>query len=546
METLFYNGKVYLERERFTEAVWIKNGVIQKAGLTEELLAFVGEQCQKIDCKGKTILPGFNDSHMHLAMFGEGLAQVDIASSTSIKDMIQRCNIFVAEHPGKAVESLHAVGWNQDLFEEEKRIPTRHDLDQISTEFPVILERICGHILSTNTKAIEVLGLDDASPQWPGGTFEKDENGYPNGIFTENACNYVKTLAPKITFAEREEMLMEAMRFAVAHGITSVQSNDVGTSSGEMDEYFRMFRQVYENGKGLLRYHHQVCFNKVEEFQNYIGSGEFSKDQYPEDSWLTLGPLKLFKDGSLGARTALMSQEYQDAPGIRGEEWVTNEDLRKYCQLADQAGIQVVTHAIGDQAIQDTIACYEEVFREGKNDLRHGVIHCQITTRKMLENIAEKNILIFYQPIFLDYDMRILEERCGRSLASTSYGFGTLERLGGLISYGTDCPVESCNPFPNIYSAVTRRNLQGEPKEGFYPEECVDVYTAIDAYTAGSAYAQFMEKKKGRIKEGYYGDLVILDQDIFTIDSEKMKDITVELTMVGGKIVYSRETSELI
>lgn len=541
MEIVLYNGKIYLEREKFAEAVFIRDGIIQQVGTTVELLSQVSAGCEKLDCGGKTILPGFNDSHMHLVMFGEGLTQVPIAECTSIDEMIERCKVFIAENPEKAKISLYASGWNQDYFEkDEKRIPNRHDLDKISTEIPIILDRVCGHILATNTKAIEALGLGVSSSQWPGGTIEKEETGYPSGVFTENACNYVKKLVPETTMAEREKVLLEAMKFAVAHGITSVQSNDVGTAAGDTSTYFQMFRNLFAEGRGILRYHHQVCFNQVEEFREYVEKGEFAKGDYPEESWLTLGPLKLFKDGSLGARTALMSKDYCDAPGIKGEEWITNDAMELFCKIANEAGIQVVTHAIGDQAITDTIKCYQKFFRHGKNELRNGIVHCQITNREMLEDIAQKEILVFYQPIFLDYDMKILEERCGKELAATSYAFGTLEKLGGIISYGTDCPVESCNPFPNLYSAITRKDSKGQPIGGFYPEESVDIYTAIDAYTIGSAYAQFMEEKKGRIKEGYYADLVILDRDIFTIDPMEIPNIEVELTMVGGRIVYKK------
>lgn len=540
METLLYNGKVYLEREKFAEAVLIKDGIIAKTGTTEELMKLAGEDCEKIDCKGKTAVPGFNDSHMHLLMFGQGLTQVDITGVTSIDEMIERCKKFMKDYPERVAHGMHAAGWNQDYFAESKRIPDRHDLDKISTEIPIILERVCGHILTTNTKAIEMLGLTVDSPQWPGGTFEKEENGYPNGVFTENACNYVKTLAPKITIKEYEEMLMVAMKYAVAHGVTSVQSNDVGTAAGDPGIYFNMFHKVFDEGRGLLRYHHQVCFNEVEDFKKYVENGEFAKGKYPEDSWLTLGPLKLFKDGSLGARTALMRDDYKDAPGVKGEVWITEEDMLEYCKIADKAGIQVVTHVIGDRAIKDTMKCYESVFRNGKNELRHGLIHCQITDKPMLEEIAEKGILVFYQPIFLDYDMHIVEDRCGKELASTSYAFNTMEKLGGYVSYGTDCPVESCNPFPNIYSAVTRKDSKGDPADGFYPDECVDIYTAVDAYTIGSAHAQFMENKKGRIKEGYYGDIVLLNKDIFTVNPMEIREMEAEMTMVGGKIVYRK------
>lgn len=214
--------------------------------------------------------------------------------------------------------------------------------------------------------------------------------------------------------------------------------------------------------------------------------------------------------------------------------------MEAYCQLAKKYGLQVVTHCIGDMAVEKTMECYERAFIDGENKLRHALVHCQITNEDLIRRIAEKDILVLAQPIFLDYDMCIVEELCGKDLASTSYAFGSLHRMGAHVSYGTDCPVENCNPFPNICMAVTRKNKAGQPEGGFYPAECVDVYDAVDAYTAESAYAEFMEDRKGRIKAGYYADMVLLDRDIFTIDPMEIKDIQPDMTMVGGRVVYSR------
>ncbi|WP_373077407.1 amidohydrolase [Fusobacterium varium] len=542
METLFYNAKVYLEREKFAEAVLVKEGLISKVGTSEELLKMAEKDCKKIDCHGKTIIPGLNDSHMHLLVLGESLQTVKLTNSKSVDEIIERCRKFIKENPELSKNGVFAIGWNQDLFEGDKRIPNRHDADKISTEIPIILRRVCGHLMVSNTKAIEMLGIDGNSEQFEGGTFEIGEDGYPNGVFTENACRQLRKVIPEFSLEDRARMAVEAMKHAVSFGVTSVQSNDLGAVVlGDKDKYFKMFCKIYEEGKGLLRYHHQITFQSPEELKDYAENGELAKGNYPEGSWVTLGPLKLFKDGSLGARTAMLENDYADDPGNRGEERFDEKYIEELCKAADEHGMQVVTHVIGDAATNSVMKTYEKLIKDGKNPLRHTLIHCQITNKAMLENIAKNNVLVMYQPIFLDYDMHIVESRCGKELASTSYAFNTLDKLGGKISYGTDCPVEGCNPFPNIYCAVTRKDLKGYPEKGFYPEECVDVYTAVDAYTEGSAYAQFMENKKGRIKEGFYADMVILDKDIFTVDSLEIKDIKPLLTMVGGKIVYEKK-----
>ena len=540
MKKVLHNAKVYVEKGVYAQAVLVEDGLIAKVGTDEEVLKAAGSDAEITDCGGKTLIPGLNDSHLHFMQTGEVMNQAQIDGVSSIDEMIKICREFAEQHPEQVKTGLHAIGWNQDLFTDSDRLPDRHDLDKISTEFPIVLERVCGHIVSTNTKLIEMLGIDGNSPQFPDGDFLIGEDGYPNGIFTANACNIAKAIVPDFTMEERRKILIDTMKDAVAHGLTSVQSNDVGTTFMDGPAAFKMFHDVYDSGEALLRYRHQVCFNDFEEFKAYLTEGEFAKGSYDEDSWLTLGPLKLFKDGSLGARTALMKNGYEGDPDNHGLEWIKPEEMHKYCQLAKEYGMQVVTHCIGDAAVASTMDCYEAAFVDGENKLRHALVHRQITDEALLERIAEKDILVFAQPIFLDYDMNIVENLCGKELASTSYAFGTLMRKGAHVSYGTDCPVESYNPFENIYMAVTRKDRAGRPEGGFYPAECVDVESAVDAYTIESAYAEFMEDKKGRIKEGYYADMVLLDRDIFTVDPMEIKEILPVMTMVGGKVVFER------
>ena len=540
MKTILFNGKVYVEREKFVEAVLIEDGIIKEIGTNEEILKNTGID-EKIDCKGNTVIPGLNDSHMHILSFAERMYQVKINDCKTIDEMIERCRDFIKKYPDRVKNGLHSQGWNQDLFVDSDRMPTRFDLDKISTEIPVILERICGHILTTNTKAIEMLGLDKDSKQYSGGTFEIGEDGYPNGIFTENACSYAKEIIPRFSIEEREKMFLEANKYAVEHGITSIQSNDIGTIVLDSQTYFNMFHKIYNENKGLVRYRHQVSFNSPKDFKEFIENGEYKNGQYKNNSFLSLGPVKIFKDGSLGARTALMRNGYNDDPGNKGIEWLSVDEMDEYCKLAKEANIQIATHVIGDDAIEKTINSYEKAFIDGENKLRHTLIHCQITDKELLERIANLGILVSYQPIFLDYDMHIVEKRCGSELASTSYAFKTLKDLGAKIAYGTDAPVEDCNPFPNIYCAVTRKDSKGYPEGGFYPNECVDIYTAIDAYTEGSAYMEFMEDKKGRIKPGQLADMVVLDKDIFTCDPMEIRNILPLMTIIDGNVVYRKE-----
>ncbi len=538
-KTVLYNGKVYVEKGDFREAVLVEDGIIAMVGSNEEVLDAAGD-AKKIDCEGRTVIPGINDSHMHILMVGEMLSEAQIGDSKSIDDMIERCKKFAAENPELVEKGMHSQGWNQDLFTEgEVRLPNRHDLDKISTEYPIVLERVCGHTCTLNTKALEMLGIGKNHPQiYEGGTIEFEADGHPSGYFTENAVYEVRKVVPQPTIAEQKQSLLKAMKYCVEHGITSVQSNDVGEMAEDRDALFAMYKDVYKEGLAPLRLRHQVCCMSEKSLQGYLDGEYKNKDQY--DDMLAIGPLKLFKDGSLGARTATMRNEYADDPGNYGVEALSDELMDKLIKMAADQGIQTVTHVIGDDAIEKTVASYEKVMKDGKNVLRNSLIHCQITDRPLLERIRDSETLVAYQPIFLQYDLHIVESRCGKELASTSYAMKTAKDLGIRASYGTDSPVEDCNPFPNIYVAVNRKDLNGKPEEGFNPQECVDVYEAIDAYTKESAYHEFLEDKKGRIKPGHFADMVILDRDIFTVDSMDIVNILPVLTMVGGKVVYEK------
>lgn len=540
--TLLYNGKVYVSRGHFEEAVLVEDGVISAVGKSEDLLALAGPSAELRDCSGRTVIPGLNDTHMHLMQFAQARKQAQIMGATSIGELIDICRRFAEEHPERVTGGLLAGGWNQDCFTDSSRLPDRHDLDQISTEYPVMLIRACYHISAVNTRLLDMLNVTE-DPRFSESDYGVDADGRPNGILYENGSNIAQSLMEDLTSGNMRQDVLDAMDYCVSRGVTSMHSNDAGSSVMDRQGVFDFFHEIYDSGEGKLRYRHQVCFDTPEEFRECLETGEYAHwdELYPAGSWLTLGPLKLFKDGSLGARTALMTRGYVGDPDNHGLEGVSDEDLDQFCRLARDHGVQIVTHAIGDEAIRRTVRSYRNGFEGGRNVLRFAVNHCQITDRAILDQIARDDILVLAQPIFLNYDMHIAEDLVGHELASTSYAWSTLQQSGVHVSYGTDCPVEDCDPFQNIYMAVTRKDLSGYPEGGYFPQECVDVGTAVDAYTLESAYAEFMENVKGRIQPGFLADMVVLDRDIFTVDPDEIKDISPVMTMVGGKVVYERQ-----
>lgn len=536
MRKLLVGGKFYINRDKFAEAVYIENDKIMAVGTTNHLKTLPYDEI--IDLTGKTILPGLNDSHCHISSVGAAYLQVDLSDCHSIDEIIALTKSFIADNPELTKHGVRTMGWNQDLFTSgEKRLLNLQDVNQISTEIPVILERVCGHICAVNSKALALKNITKDTPAPRGGTIELDENGQPNGILTENAVQWIEEVIPNYTPEEKVSFMAQALNYAASVGLTSVQSNDVAAPNTYGD--FQSIRAIYEQQLTKVRYRHQICAYSPEEMDFILNKEAF--EPIYQGGFLALGPIKMFKDGSLGAKTAMMRDGYIDEPdnhGVCALEYDLQVDLVK---AASQRGLQVVTHVIGDGAIAETISAYQTGFIDGKNKLRHALIHCQITDQALLNEIAQQDIAVFFQPIFLDYDMQILEDRVGQELASTSYAFKTLENLGVHIGYGTDAPVEDLNPFPNIYAAVARKNKNNEPVDGFYPKECVDIYTAIDAYTIGSSYLEFKEDEKGRIAENYLADFTVLDEDIFNIPLEKIKDIQPRMTIIGGDIVFERE-----
>ncbi len=532
MKTILKNGRVYVEKNNIQEAILIENGFIKQAGTNRDILT--NDADRVVDLQGKTVLPGFNDSHLHLLWLGDAMTSCNLTYAKSIDDAIQIGIEFIKNN--KNITVLSGRGWNQDYFNTgERRLLNRYDLDKISTEIPIVFDRVCGHVSVGNTKALEILGVDENTIV-DGGVLELGKEGKLNGVFNENAVGLLRSIIPEKSEADLEKEFIKAGNYALRHGITSVQSCDIMGS--EFQSTFNIIHSIYNNHKLKLRYSHQYNFQDINDFRTYLET-EHRTGQYDE-KFLSKGALKLFKDGSLGARTALMLKDYEDDPGNKGVVALSDEQLQNLCDLAAKNHIRVITHAIGDGAIESVINAYERTMKNGKNPLRHGIVHCQITNPRQLNRINRLNISVMYQPIFLDYDIKIVANRVGKKLSSTSYAFNTLYQLGAPVSFGTDAPVEDCNPFPNLYCAVTRQGIDGKPMGGFYLNEKMSIEDAIDAYTIGSAYNEFKEDFKGRLKPGYVADLIVLDRDIFTIDQSEIKDIKVEKTMVDGEFVYEK------
>lgn len=534
MKTGLYNGKIYQGLGEYCDCLLIEDGIITYAGKKEDV-SFDGYEM--IDLEGKTVTAGFNDAHMHLFSLANTYAQAKIRDSKSIREMIDICKKFKEENPELVKNGLSARGFNNDYFIDSHDLPTCKDLDEIATDIPVILDRVCGHTCIVNTYALKMMDEKYGLDNLPETEVVKGEDGKPNGIFTENSVFKCLSLVPALDKDTRKQLVLKAMEYLVSVGVTSIQANDINDFENEK-ELKSILTDLYKEDKALIRYYAQCCFgeNEYDSLKKVLENDEYHLEY--EDDKLRIGPLKLYKDGSLGARTAQLMDDYKDNPGNKGIEVHSEKQMYEFTKLANKYGVSVMTHCIGDKAVDDTIKAYVSADETKKNPLRNSINHCQITTMDMLKTMAENNISIVYQPIFLEYDLHIVEDRVGKDLGDTSYAYKTVKDMGAHTAYSSDCPIEDSNAYMNLHCAVNRRDMNNFPEGGYNPKECMPLEEAIDCFTYESAYNEFLEDKKGLLKEGYYADLTVTKEDIFNMDPLKLKDIKPVMTMVDGMVVY--------
>ena len=529
---LFYNGHFYTSPGYAASVLWAQGGRIRALG-GPELLAAAPPELPRTDLGGGWALPGFNDSHLHLLDVGRGLASVDLFGASGPADIAARCAAFVRAHAVPPGQAVYGNGWNQDLFAGPHALPTRADLDAAVPDHPLLLDRVCGHIMLCNTAALRAAGITSQTPDPPGGGIDRGPGGEPNGLLRDNAVALVRPLLPAETPAACAGRWRAALAHAAAHGLTSVQTCDV--RSRDWPTVLAALEELDAQDALPLRLTLQCAMDTPEDLQALWDAGY--RPGAHGKRW-KIGPLKLFLDGSLGARTAWLRGGYADAPGTHGLCCLPMAEALALARKADAAGMQVVAHAIGDGAMEEMLDIIETLNapRGGANPLRHGVVHCQVTAPGQWDRLAALGAGALVQPIFLDYDHTIVTARCGAALAGTSYAFGDAVRRGLPVSYGTDAPVESLDPLRNLYAAVTRRPLSGGAP--WQPQQAVTRAQALFCYTQGSAWQEFAEAEKGRLAPGFLADFTVLDRDYFTVPEADIPRLRVQATVTGGQVVY--------
>ena len=485
---------------------------------------------------GRFISPGFIDSHMHLLSYGQSLNAAQLSKHTeSLAGMLRYLKEYAAAEPPREGRWLLGRGWNQDYFTDVSRMPDKADLDAISTDYPIMITRACGHCCVVNSRLLELAGITGASVSPEGGEIGM-EDGQPDGRLYDNAIGLVSSLLPVPDKEELKKMIRLASRALGAYGITSVQSDDYSLYRKIPFEVINdAYRELEEAGELTVRVYEQANFESLEELRRFLAAGNVTGKG---SDLFRIGPLKMLGDGSLGSYTAHLSRPYADKPDTCGFSLFSKEQMNEMVRTAHEHGMQVAIHAIGDRCLDEVLDAVDLALQEKpREDHRHGIVHCQISRADQLKRIRDMGMHVYAQSIFLDYDNHIVESRVGKDLAATSYSWKTLMKGGVSVSNGSDCPVEPPDVMRGIECAVTRTSLDGTGP--YLPEEAFTVKEAIDSFTIRGAEASFEEGRKGRIAPGYFADFTVLEKDPFETEPRELNTVKVEACYLGGNCVYA-------
>lgn len=483
-------------------------------GNNREISSFASPQTTCIDLKEATVLPGFIDCHIHLIEYGLSLSNLNLRDVRSIEELKK----LISAKTREASSWIMGLGWDQEKLA-EKRYPTRQDLDEASPDKPVLLRRVCGHICVVNSKALEIAQVDSKTPDPEGGVIDRDAAGEPTGILRETAVELIERKIPDPTLDKYENATLAACQKAIEAGLTSVHC--ILGSEVEL----RALLKLRTEGRLPIRFYVLIPANRLKAAKQLGLRTGFG------DEWVQLGGVKVFADGSLGARTAALEAPYNDDPMNRGITIYNQEQLDEIIAEAQCSDFQVATHAIGDRAIAMVLeAAAKAKSGTPEKDLRHRIEHASVLHSELIHRLKELGLIVTVQPHFVISDFWI-EQRLGSERARFTYPFSSLLQAGLMVVGASDCPVEPIAPLSGIAAAVNRVG----------PEALV-ADDAIALYTRNAAYASFEENLKGTITPGKYADLVVLGKDPRKVRPSQISEIAVLMTIVGGRIVYRSPT----
>jgi predicted amidohydrolase YtcJ len=509
------------------EAVAVIGERIVAVGSRADIDLWRAPQTKVIDAGGKLLLPGFNDAHVHFIQGGAQLEQVQLTDAATPEEFAKR----IAAQVKKTSKGEWVLGgrWDETKWPKQE-LPTKDLVDPVTGDIPIFVERYDGHEALANSAAMKLAGIDAKTPEVPGGVIMRDANGNPTGIFKDAAMTLMSKAIPPMTHEQRLRAARGALKHAASLGVTSVQH-----MNPEFADVFA-YSELAEKGELTTRIY------AVPMETDWHDQAKVGIRRAWGSSYLRLGAVKGYADGSLGSRTAYMFEPFTDDPGNRGllsDEMHPPSAMRDRLIQADAAGLQLRVHAIGDRAISMMLDIFADIEKEhGYHDQRFAIEHVQHMAQKDFERFAKLHVIASMQPYHAIDDGRWAEGRLGRERARYSYAWRSFLDHGVMLAFGTDWPVAPLNPMLGVYAAVTRATLDGKNPGGWIPEEKITLPEAIEAYTISAAFAEFQENEKGSITPGKLADMVIMSDNIFDMKPGAIRNVKANTTIVGGKIVY--------
>ena len=534
-DMVIINGKVFTsdDEKPFTEAIALKGENIILTGTNREIQKLVSKgETEVIDAKGRLVLPGFNDAHVHFGPLDPDFIELRYTTDPSVITEKVKAQVSRSK-PGQLIRGGH---WEHEMFT-DKNWPTKELIDKVSPDNPVILARADGHSRLVNSYVLKASGITKHTVAPFGGEIQKDPvTGEPTGILKENAMGLIKTGEKPLELTEKEKSdktrqgYLMALKEAREYGVTSIQI----PGWGDFDAYSGLLSE------GNLTSRIDIGESLTGDKETLLKYREIAQKYPLEGNWIRFGYLKAFIDGSMGSGTALMYKPFDDNQSSSGLAMMPYEEFEQMVLRADSMGFQIGVHAIGDKGNNWTLNAFEKARQvNGIRNSRHRDEHAQTLAPDDIPRFAELGVIASMQPTHCISDKKFVIKRIGSERAKGAYAWKTLADAGARIAFGTDYQVEPLNPMEGLYASVTRKDRLGEDGNGWYPEQKISMSDAIKYYTTGAAYAQFMEGRKGMIKAGYLADIVILDKDLFAIPEDEIMKTKVDYTIVGGKIVYS-------
>ena len=525
VDQIFYNGKIFTARTAndFVNALAIKNGKILAVGSRESIFnQYQAPDSQIVDLNGHLVVPGFHDAHLHFYGGAKIQREVNLAGLTSLDSVLTRIATAVKRTPEGGW--VIGRGWDHELWE-QKKLPNRKMLDRISIKHLIYLRRVDGHAAWVNTPVLKALRYNRFTPDPPGGKIQRDRYGNPTGILFDNAFALLDQLIPEPTETEKKLLIQQAIKDANALGITSI------TDNSPLDIY-KIYHDLYQEGKLTLRVNFFVFYpdnwDTTMAYLNKIGT-------IPH--FLHAPLIKLFADGSLGSRSALLLEPYKDDPTNQGIQMHPFQELLQMVEKAESHGFQVGIHAIGDSAVREVLDVFEALQQQHPQKRRWRIEHSQVVAPSDFLRYRDLNVIASMQPSHCISDLHWAEERIGQR-ARYAYAWKTFLDNHVILAFGTDWPVEPLNPMLGLYAAVARKDTTGYPQDGWYPEERLSMGQAIRAYTWGAAYAAGIDSWYGTLQPGREADFVVLSDDLFSIPPDKILNTTVLETYLSGKLIY--------